>query len=111
MSANQQDQSGRRERRQYDETFKRNAVELTLQRGRSVTQVAQQLGVAESMVYEWRRRYAPRPGTPASCKPRCNARWPGVGRRTACSITPIGAANTPATITSPPCAAPESSAA
>ncbi len=48
-------------RRTYDETFKRHAVELTLQGHRRVTQVAQELGVPESMVYAWRRQYAPRP--------------------------------------------------
>jgi transposase len=48
-------------RRQYDETFKRHAVDLTLQGNRRVTEVAQQLGVPESMVYAWRRKYAPRP--------------------------------------------------
>jgi transposase len=48
-------------RRRYDETFKRHAVELTLQGHRRVTQVAQELGVPESMVYAWRRQYAPRP--------------------------------------------------
>lgn len=53
---------GGKPRRHYDENFKRNAVELTLRGERSVTQVAAELGVAESMLYEWRRKYAPRPG-------------------------------------------------
>jgi transposase len=53
---------GGRPRRQYDEVYKRQAVELTLRGDRSVTQVAGELGVAESMLYEWRRKYAPRPG-------------------------------------------------
>jgi transposase len=48
-------------RRRYDETFKRHAVELTLQGHRRVTNVASELGVPESMLYAWRRLYAPRP--------------------------------------------------
>jgi transposase len=48
-------------RRQYDETFKRHAVELTLQGHRRVTKVAQELGVPESMLYAWRRKYGPWP--------------------------------------------------
>ena len=54
------------ERRRYDETFKRHAVDLTLQGGRRVTVVAQELGVPESMLYAWRRQYAPRPPSPKS---------------------------------------------
>lgn len=53
---------GANPRRHYDENYKRHAVELTLRGDRSVTQVAGELGVAESMLYEWRRKYAPRPG-------------------------------------------------
>lgn len=53
---------GAKPRRQYDENYKRHAVELTLRGDRSVTQVAGELGVAESMLYEWRRKYAARPG-------------------------------------------------
>jgi len=53
--------AGRRERRQFDETYKRHAVELTLQAGRSVRAVAEELGLASSVLYEWRRIYAPRP--------------------------------------------------
>ena len=53
---------GAKPRRQYDENYKRHAVELTLRGDRSVTQVAGELGVAESMLYDWRRKYVPRPG-------------------------------------------------
>jgi len=48
-------------RRRYNETFKRHAVDLTLHGHRRVTQVARELGVSESMLYAWRRQYAPRP--------------------------------------------------
>lgn len=51
--------------RQYDETYKRNAVELTLSSGRRVRAVAEELGVPVDRLYEWRRLYAPRPGAPA----------------------------------------------
>lgn len=62
MKASESKQSPVKEpRRQYDETFKRHAVELTLQGHRRVTEVAQELGVAESMLYAWRRQYGPRP--------------------------------------------------
>lgn len=49
-------------RRQYDEDYKRQAVELTLHGKRTVRQVAKELGVTESLLYEWRHRFAPRPG-------------------------------------------------
>ena len=48
-------------RRQYDETFKRHAVELSLNAMRTVTAVARELGVTKSMLYRWRELYAPRP--------------------------------------------------
>ena len=60
-SSEKKDPEVQASRRHYDETFKRHAVELTLQGDRRVTQVAQELGVPESMVYAWRRQYAPRP--------------------------------------------------
>lgn len=62
MNATTQEKSGGRQRRHFDETFKRHAVELTLRDDRSVRAVAEQLGVTDSMLYEWRRLFAPRPG-------------------------------------------------
>jgi transposase len=53
---------GYQPRRHYDEQFKRHAVDLTLQGTRSVRQVADELGVNQSMLYDWRREYAARPG-------------------------------------------------
>ena len=47
-------------RRQYDETYKRHAVELSLSSTRTVRAVAQELGVTQSMLYRWRELYAPR---------------------------------------------------
>lgn len=54
--------SGKGTRRQFDEAYKRHAVELTLQGNRSVRQIAAELGVTDSMLHQWRRLFAPRPG-------------------------------------------------
>jgi transposase-like protein len=54
----------REPRRHYDETFKRHAADLTLQAGRRVSEVARELGVPGSMLYAWRRQYAPQPQRP-----------------------------------------------
>ena len=55
-------EGGYQPRRQYDENYKRHAVELTLRGPRSIGAVARELGVTESILYAWRRQYAPRPG-------------------------------------------------
>lgn len=62
MNAPKKDQGGYKPRRQYDENFKRHAVDLTLKGDRTLRQVADELGVNEGLIYEWRRKYAPRPG-------------------------------------------------
>ena len=61
---NQKDRngSGATPRRKFDETYKRHAVELTLQGDRSVKTVAKELGLPPWALYEWRKLYAPRPG-------------------------------------------------
>jgi len=41
----------------YDEEFKRNAVKLSHASPKSVKQVAEDLGVAENILYRWRRKY------------------------------------------------------
>ena len=51
---------GYKPRRQYDEHFKRRAVDLTLQGNRTLRQVADELGVNEGLIYDWRRKFAPR---------------------------------------------------
>lgn len=53
---------GYKPRRQYDEHFKRRAVDLTLQGNRTLRQVADELGVNEGLIYDWRRKFAPRAG-------------------------------------------------
>ena len=54
--------SGATPRRKFDETYKRHAVELTLQGDRTVKTVAKELGLPAWQLYEWRKLYAPRPG-------------------------------------------------
>jgi transposase len=42
-------------RRKYDEEFKRNAVELTYNSGKTVSQVARDLGININMLGRWRK--------------------------------------------------------
>ena len=44
-------------RARYDEEFKKNAVKLSYASPKSVKQVAEDLGVAETMLYKWRKKY------------------------------------------------------
>ncbi len=44
-------------RRKYDQDFKRNAVLLCAEPGRSVAQVAENLGIKRDLLYRWRREY------------------------------------------------------
>jgi len=44
-------------RRKYDRDFKRNAVLLTSELGRTVSDVAENLGVNKDLLYRWRREY------------------------------------------------------
>lgn len=62
MNAGKEEKPAKHTRRQFDEAYKRHAVELTLQGTRSVRQIAAELGVTDTMLYEWRRQFAPRPG-------------------------------------------------
>ena len=61
MKQNDRNGSGAMPRRKFDETYKRHAVELTLQGGRTIKTVAEELGIPAGALYEWRRLYAPRP--------------------------------------------------
>ena len=45
------------QRRKYDPEFKRNAVQLTEEPGRTVAEVAENLGIAKDLLYRWRREY------------------------------------------------------
>ena len=43
------------QRRKYDPDFKRNAVQLTEEPGRTVAGVAENLGISKDLLYRWRR--------------------------------------------------------
>lgn len=45
------------ERRKYDPDFKRNAVQLTEEPGRTVATVAKNLGIGKDLIYRWRREH------------------------------------------------------
>ena len=62
MNPTSRDGSGAAPRRSYDETYKRHAVELTMQRDRTVKAVAKELGLPAWQLYDWRKQYAPKPG-------------------------------------------------
>jgi transposase len=44
--------------RRYDEAFKREAVQLTYEAGRTVAGVARDLGISENNLWRWRQRLA-----------------------------------------------------
>lgn len=63
---NPKERNGARSSANFDETFKRHAVDLTLRGARTVKQVADELGITTWTLYRWRGLYAPRPaGSPA----------------------------------------------
>jgi len=47
-----------KERRQYDEEFKKRAVQLSYNSERTVQSVVDSLGISQSMLYRWRQRYS-----------------------------------------------------
>ena len=59
-------------RRQYDDAFKRRAVELSERGDRTVREVARELGMGEDLLYAWRREHgvAFRRGVPMPTQPR-----------------------------------------
>jgi transposase len=44
-------------RRTYDEEFKKNAVKLSYASSRTVKELAEDLGIHENLLYNWRRKY------------------------------------------------------
>jgi transposase len=44
-------------RRKYDEEFKKNAVRLSYASPKKAGEVAKDLGITDSMLYRWRKRY------------------------------------------------------
>jgi len=43
------------QRRKYDPDFKRNSVQLTEEPGRTVAEVAKNLGISKDLLYRWRQ--------------------------------------------------------
>jgi transposase len=54
-------ESGSGGRREFDETFKRHVVELTISKDRPLKQIAAEVGISQWTLYRWRSLYAPRP--------------------------------------------------
>ena len=50
------------QRRKYDSDFKRNAVLLSEEPGRAVSEIADNLGISKDLLYRWRREYRARAG-------------------------------------------------
>ena len=49
--------------KRYDEAFKRSAVELWLQGGRTIDQIARELGISTQSLKQWRKQLAALPAT------------------------------------------------
>jgi transposase len=52
-----------RKYKRYDEAFKRSAVELWLQGGKSVEQIASELGISSQSIKQWKKQLAALPAT------------------------------------------------
>ena len=52
-----------RQHKRYDENFKRSAVELWLQGGKSVQQIAAELGISDQSLKNWKKQLAALPAT------------------------------------------------
>lgn len=46
-----------KERKKYDEEFKKRAVQLSYNSDRTVQSVVESLGISQSMLYRWRQKY------------------------------------------------------
>jgi len=71
MNEQRMKQTSVRERRRYDETFKREAVQNWLASGKSATVVGQELGITANLLYAWRKL------VPAVAGGRATAAKPG----------------------------------
>jgi transposase-like protein len=49
--------------KRYDENFRRSAVELWLQGGKSLHQIARELGVSDQSLKKWKKQLAALPAT------------------------------------------------
>ncbi len=54
-----------KKRRKYDPDFKRNAVLLCSEPGRTVSETALNLGISKDLLYRWRQEYYRSDGKPA----------------------------------------------
>ena len=78
-------------RRQFDATFKREAVANWLTSGKSAEVVALELGLSANRLYAWRNLLDPaaaggggrRPGPGKARSPICSPNWRPLGARTA----------------------------
>ena len=52
-----------RKYKRYDEAFKRSAVEMLLQGGKSVAQIAAELGISDQSLKQWKKKLAALPAT------------------------------------------------
>jgi transposase len=52
-----------RKHKRYDENFKRSAVELWLQGGKSVEAIAAELGISTQSLKQWKKKLASLPAT------------------------------------------------
>lgn len=52
-----------RKYKRYDENFKRSAVEMWLQGGKSVEQIAHELGISTQSLKQWKKQLAGLPAT------------------------------------------------
>ena len=62
--------------KKYDEAFKRQAVEMVLRGGKTVREVAEDLGVSQYSIYQWKKKFFPLAAPPGS--PTTASGWPGV---------------------------------
>ena len=44
-------------KRKYDEEFKKNAVKLTYESSKGVSEIAEALGINSNLLYRWKQRY------------------------------------------------------
>ena len=61
-----------RPRRSFTEEYKHQAVELVMSSGRSITSVAKELGLRDSVLRRWVKQFAPQP-TSAARRPATQA--------------------------------------
>ena len=55
MKAHKQDE--KQTRKQYDESFKRDAVALVTDQGHKVTDAARRLGISTNLIYRWKLEF------------------------------------------------------